>query len=100
MKLAQYVQLMTEDFLLNKYAIVWTDITDKLFSAEIRHVDKNEFGGSLTTPVGILIGFVQGNPMRNPNSMLKKCDKAKFILGLQNFKENFTFFGAKSFVWS
>ena len=60
----QYIQLMTEDFLLNKYAIIWTDITDKIFSAEIRHVDKNEFGGSLTTPVGILIGFIQSNPVR------------------------------------
>jgi len=54
---------MTEDFLLNKYDIVWTEITDKLFFAEIRHVDKNEYGGSLTTTVGIIIGFIQSTPV-------------------------------------
>jgi hypothetical protein len=55
---------MKEDFLINKYSIVWIEITDKLFFAEIRHVEKNEFCGSLTTPVGIVIGFVQNNPSR------------------------------------
>lgn len=53
---------MNETILLEKYKLIWKEINEKVFMAEIRFYNKNDFGGTLETPIGILVGFKEIRP--------------------------------------
>lgn len=54
---------MKDTILLDKYLFLWKERNDNVIVAEIRHYIKNEFGGTLETPIGNLICYKEHRPV-------------------------------------
>lgn len=54
---------MKNTILLDKYLFLWKERNENVIVAEIRHYMKNEFGGTLETPIGNLICFKEHKPI-------------------------------------
>ena len=54
---------MKDTILLDKYLFLWKERNENVIVAEIRHYIKNEFGGTLETPIGNLIVYKEHKPI-------------------------------------
>lgn len=54
---------MKDTILLEKYFILWKERNKNVIVAEIRHYIKNEFGGTIETPIGNLVCYKENIPV-------------------------------------
>ncbi|TNE81461.1 MAG: hypothetical protein EP332_03470 [Bacteroidetes bacterium] len=54
---------MNDIILLNRYKLLWKERNEKVIVAEIRHYLQNEYGGTLETPIGMLVCYKENNPL-------------------------------------
>ncbi|HSY60787.1 MAG TPA: hypothetical protein VK796_02875 [Cytophaga sp.] len=93
---------MNATILNHNYKLLWKDSNDKIFVAELRHFVQNEFGGSVETPVGVLVGFVEDRPkfwtvkliVRNDISYSQTKNKV-FVLTKSAYKNELTYYWDK-----
>ncbi|MNK72753.1 hypothetical protein D3C87_922370 [compost metagenome] len=53
---------METTILLDKYKLYWKESNENVIVAQIRHFVKNEFGGSIETPIGMLMCYQETSP--------------------------------------
>jgi hypothetical protein len=90
---------MATDFLLNKYEVMWANITEISFVAIINHVAKNSHGGSLSIQVGLLIGFIEYHPSGWTVKIITRSDikynevkNRTFVFGKTVFKHKLQYY--------
>ncbi len=54
---------MNTTILLEKYKLYWKEKNENVVVAELRHYIENEFGGTIETPIGIILCFKEESPI-------------------------------------